>query len=145
MKALLIMIVPAMLSMAGCHSSKPTGDMVLIPGGEFMMGSDAVYSFPNERPAHRVKVKPFLMDVHPVTNAEFARFVKATGYVTVAERPVDWEELKKQVPPGTPKPPEKCLCRDRWYSNRPMVPWICGDGRVVAMGEWRFVASSRRP
>jgi formylglycine-generating enzyme required for sulfatase activity len=109
MKAFLIMIVPAMLCMAGCHSSKPAGDMLLIPGGEFMMGSDAGYAFPNERPAHRVKVKPFLMDVHPVTNAEFARFARATGYVTVAERPVDWEELKKQVPPGTPKPPAEML------------------------------------
>jgi formylglycine-generating enzyme required for sulfatase activity len=109
MKAFLIMIVPAMLCMAGCHSSKPAGDMVLIPGGEFMMGSDAGYAFPNERPAHRVKVKPFFMDVHPVTNAEFARFARATGYVTVAERPVDWEELKKQVPPGTPKPPAETL------------------------------------
>jgi formylglycine-generating enzyme required for sulfatase activity len=74
-----------------------------------MMGSDAGYAFPNERPAHRVKVKPFLMDVHPVTNAEFARFARATGYVTVAERPVDWEELKKQVPPGTPRPPAEML------------------------------------
>lgn len=109
MKAFLIMTVPVMLCMAGCHSSKLTGDMVLIPGGEFMMGSDAGYAFPNERPAHRVKVKPFLMDVHPVTNTEFTRFVKATGYVTVAERPVDWEELKKQVPPGTPKPPTEML------------------------------------
>ena len=109
MKAFLIMIVPAMLCMSGCHSSKPAGDMLLIRGGEFMMGSDAGYAFPNERPAHRVKVKPFLMDVHPVTNAEFARFASATGYVTVAERPVDWEELKKQVPPGTPKPPAEML------------------------------------
>jgi formylglycine-generating enzyme required for sulfatase activity len=98
-----------MLCMAGCHSSKPAGDMLLIPGGEFMMGSDAGYAFPNERPAHGVKVKPFLMDVHPVTNGEFARFASATGYVTVAERPVDWEELKKQVPPGTPKPPAEML------------------------------------
>lgn len=64
--------------------------MVLIPGGEFLMGSDAGYAFSNERPAHRVKVKPFLMDIYPVTNAEFSKFVKATGYVTIAERPVDW-------------------------------------------------------
>ncbi|NDG73112.1 MAG: formylglycine-generating enzyme family protein, partial [Proteobacteria bacterium] len=55
--------------------------MVLIPGGEFLMGSDAKYAFPNERPAHRVKVKPFFLDIHTVTNAEFSKFVKATGYV----------------------------------------------------------------
>ena len=73
------------------------------------MGSDAEYAFPNERPAHRVKVKPFFLDIHTVTNAEFSKFVKATGYVTIAERAVDWEEMKKQVPPGTPKPPADVL------------------------------------
>lgn len=51
------------------------------------MGSDAHYA--EERPAHPVDVVPFLMDETTVTNAEFARFVAATGYVTVAERPLD--------------------------------------------------------
>ena len=83
--------------------------MVLVPGGEFTMGSDAEWAFPNEKPAHRVVVTPFFLDVKPVTNAEFAEFVKATGYQTLAERPVDWEEVKKQVPPGTPKPPDEVL------------------------------------
>jgi formylglycine-generating enzyme required for sulfatase activity len=49
------------------------------------------------------------MDTTELTNAKFAEFVKATGYKTVAERPVDWEELKKQLPPGTPKPDDKML------------------------------------
>ena len=49
------------------------------------------------------------MDQTEVTNKEFKRFVDATGYVTVAERPVLWEELKKQVPAGTPKPPDSVL------------------------------------
>jgi sulfatase modifying factor 1 len=86
----------------------PAG-MVLIPGGPFTMGSDAAYSFVNERPAHEVSIKPFLLAARDVTNAEFAKFVEATGYVTVAERPINWEELKKQVPPGTPKPPDSEL------------------------------------
>jgi formylglycine-generating enzyme required for sulfatase activity len=64
--------------------------MVLVPGGEFTMGSDADWAFPNERPAHRVRVAPFFLDAKPVTNAEFAEFVKTTGYKTVAERAVDW-------------------------------------------------------
>jgi formylglycine-generating enzyme required for sulfatase activity len=80
-----------------------------IPGGEFVMGTDDVTANPNERPAHRVKVGGFWMDEHDVTNAEFGAFVAATKYVTTAEKPVDWEELKKQVPPGTPKPPEETL------------------------------------
>jgi formylglycine-generating enzyme len=44
-----------------------------------------------------------------VTNAEFREFVEATGYKTTAERPVDWEELKKKVPRGTLKPPDEML------------------------------------
>jgi formylglycine-generating enzyme required for sulfatase activity len=83
--------------------------MVLIPGGEFTMGSDADYAYPNEKPSHRVEVAPFYLDAKPVTNADFSRFVADTGYTTVAERPVDWEELKKQMPPGTPKPPGEVL------------------------------------
>lgn len=96
------------LSLASCGPRPPSG-MVLIPGGEFTMGSDADYAFPNERPPHRVTVAPFLLDAQPVTNADFAKFVEATGYITIAERPVDWEELRKQVPPGTPKPPDEML------------------------------------
>jgi len=83
--------------------------MVHIPGGEFTMGSNAAYAYPNEKPAHRVRVRPFFLDAHPVTNAAFAKFVEATGYTTVAERAVDWDELRKQLPPGTPKPPDEML------------------------------------
>ena len=61
--------------------------MVRIPGGEFVMGSDRHY--PEERPAHRVQVDGFWIDQHPVTNAEFARFVEATGHITFAERAPD--------------------------------------------------------
>jgi len=43
------------------------------------------------------------MDVHEVTNAQFATFVEATDYVTTAEKAVDWDEIKKELPPGTPK------------------------------------------
>jgi formylglycine-generating enzyme required for sulfatase activity len=57
--------------------------MVRIPGGAFTMGSNVHY--PDERPAHRVSVEPFWIDRSPVTNAEFAVFVEATGYVTSAE------------------------------------------------------------
>jgi formylglycine-generating enzyme required for sulfatase activity len=59
--------------------------MVWIAGGTFLMGSNDFY--PEERPVHRVAVDGFWIDEYPVTNAEFRRFVKATGHVTVAERP----------------------------------------------------------
>ena len=90
------------------HPSTPEG-MAFIPGGEFLMGSDGDYAYPNERPVHRVRVNPFHMDIYPVTNARFQEFVEDTGYLTVAERPLDWEELRKQVPPGTPRPPPEAL------------------------------------
>jgi sulfatase modifying factor 1 len=62
-------------------------NMVWIPGGEFVMGSDKHY--PEEAPTHRVIVSGFWMDAHTVTNREFQRFVEATGHVTLAERPAD--------------------------------------------------------
>jgi sulfatase modifying factor 1 len=89
--------------------SKAPRDMVLIPTGDFVMGTDDPNSMPNERPSHRVQVGAFWMDEHDVTNAEFSAFVQATGYITTAERPVDWEQMKKQVPAGTPKPPDEML------------------------------------
>jgi formylglycine-generating enzyme len=64
-----------------------TTGMVWVPGGGSLMGSDDFY--PEERPARRVEVDGFWIDEHPVTLAEFRRFVSATGYVTVAERPLD--------------------------------------------------------
>jgi formylglycine-generating enzyme required for sulfatase activity len=62
-------------------------DMVPIPGGEFLMGSERFY--PEERPSRRVAVDGFSIDRGPVTVSDFRRFVEATGYVTVAERPLD--------------------------------------------------------
>ena len=62
----------------------PARDMAWIPGGTFRMGSADFY--PEERPVHEVAVDGFWMDDHPVTVAEFRRFVKATGHVTLAEQ-----------------------------------------------------------
>ena len=68
-------------------SEPPHPGMIWIPGGEFLMGSDNAY--PEEAPAHRVRVDGFWMDRFTVTNAEFERFVAATGYVTLAEKPAN--------------------------------------------------------
>jgi sulfatase modifying factor 1 len=61
----------------GVPGASPAKDMVWVPGGTFLMGSEDFY--PEERPVHRVTVDGFWMDAHPVTNAQFRRFVKATG------------------------------------------------------------------
>ncbi|MFI9531789.1 SUMF1/EgtB/PvdO family nonheme iron enzyme [Nocardia fusca] len=63
------------------------GEMVALPGGEFLMGSDATEGFPadGEGPARRVRIVPFRIDAHAVSNAKFATFVAETGYRTEAE------------------------------------------------------------
>ncbi|HTU25603.1 MAG TPA: formylglycine-generating enzyme family protein [Pirellulales bacterium] len=83
--------------------------MVWIPGGEFWMGSDLEDARRDEQPVHRVRVSGFWIDATEVTNAQFARFVDATGYVTTAERKPELEEIMRQVPPGTPEPPPEKL------------------------------------
>ncbi|GAA4335554.1 formylglycine-generating enzyme family protein [Mucilaginibacter gynuensis] len=83
--------------------------MVWIPGGEYLMGGDNEQAAEDEYPKHKVEVSGFWMDITEVTNAQFEKFVKATGYLTTAEQKPDWEELKKQLPPGTPKPDESLL------------------------------------
>jgi sulfatase modifying factor 1 len=89
-------------AVSGQIGSKSTEGMVWIPGGSFTMGSD---EFPDARPMHAVTVDGFWMDEHEVTNAEFARFVKATGYVTVSERPLDSKDYPgvaaDQLVPGS--------------------------------------------
>jgi len=99
---------------SGTAGIKPSGDsstagMVYIPGGTFDMGGDNDQAAADEYPKHKVTVSPFYMDATEVTNAQFRKFVEATKYITTAERKPDWEEVKKTVPPGTPKPDESLL------------------------------------
>ena len=118
-------------------------NMVWIPSGEFTMGTDDVRSFPNERPAHRVHVEGFWIDEHDVTNAEFAKFAEATGYVTTAERKPDWEELKKELPPGTPKPDESVLVAGSLVFTPTSGPVPLND--LSAWWRWVPGASWRHP
>ena len=86
----------------------PTG-MVWIPGGQFMLGSNEPGAIQAESPAIPASVEGFWMDATEVTNGEYKKFVKATGYLTIAERPIKWEDLQKELPPGTPKPDDSML------------------------------------
>jgi sulfatase modifying factor 1 len=123
-------------------AASPQG-MVWIPGGEFSMGSTDPLARPDESPVHRVRVEGFWMDATEVTNAQFAEFVKATGYTTVAERPVDWEELKKQVPAGTPKPPDESLQPGSLVFTPPDQP--VDLRRYELWWTWTLGASWRHP
>ncbi|MCV7256045.1 formylglycine-generating enzyme family protein [Mycobacterium hackensackense] len=62
-------------------------EVVALPGGRFRMGAAGFY--PEEQPVRQVQVAPFAIERHPVTTAQYAAFVDATGYRTVAERPMD--------------------------------------------------------
>jgi len=90
---------------------KAPDGMVWIPGGTFYQGAVAEddMAMDHEKPRHKVQVDGFFMDTHPITNNQFSEFVKATGYKTIAERGILWEELKKQLPKGTPKPHDSIL------------------------------------
>ena len=83
---------------AGAPKSKPAprDEMVFIPGGEFTMGSDDHYA--EEKPAHRVKVDGFWIDMTPVTNVRFRRFVRETGHVTFAEIAPDPKDYPGALP-----------------------------------------------
>ena len=74
-----------------CHA-----DMIRVPGGTFLMGSDRHY--PEEAPAHRVTVDGFWIDRTPVTNRQFRNFVNATGYVTHAEIAPDPKDYPGALP-----------------------------------------------
>lgn len=93
------------------NPSCPQG-MVFIPGGTFNMGSDNT-NYPSERSAKDITVDSFCIDRHEITNAEFRQFVEATGYKTIAERPLPKEQFPEltdeQLQPGSIvfEPPEE--------------------------------------
>jgi formylglycine-generating enzyme len=104
--------------------------MVWVPGGTFLMGSERFY--PEERPVRQVAVDGFWMDDHPVTVAEFRRFVTATGRVTVAERPLDPDEYPDADPsllhPGSlvfhqPAGPVDLRDPSQWWRYTPGASW----------------------
>jgi formylglycine-generating enzyme required for sulfatase activity len=117
--------------------------MVRIPGGTFSMGGDNNLGLDDEYPKHTVTVKEFWMDATEVTNAQFAAFVRATGYVTTAERKPDWESVRKSLPPGTPKPADSLLVAASLVFYSPAAqPSLDNYG---AWWQWKAGASWRHP
>jgi len=102
-------------------------DQVWIPPGAFIMGSD--HDYPEEAPPHPVRVEGFWMDRHEVSNAQFAAFVAATGYRTLAERGLSPEQY-----PGLP--PEM-------YRPGSMVFVPPDNLAVSAMQWWTFVPGAQ--
>jgi formylglycine-generating enzyme len=109
--------------------------MTWLPGGSFVMGSNDFYR--EERPARRESVRGFWIDTHPVTNAAFRRFIDATGYVTLCERPPD----PAAYPDADPallvagslvfrSPPGPVSLRDNraWWEYAPGADWRHPEG-----------------
>ncbi len=87
---------PTLSSNTPSSSRPPAKEMVWISEGVFLMGSDRHYA--EESPAHKVKVNGFWLDRYLVTNAQFQKFVKATGYTTLAERPANPDDYPGAKP-----------------------------------------------
>lgn len=109
-------------------------EMVKIEGGTFEMGST---SFQDAQPLHKVQVNSFYMDVHEVTNAQFEAFVKATGYKTVAEQPLDPKDFPGADPamlvPGSavfkaPKQVQGLQNHLQWWEYIPDANWRHPEG-----------------
>jgi len=106
------------------NSRSSSGEMVWIPAGKVTMG--AIDGAPDEQPLHDVKVPGFWMDKTEVTNDQFARFVKETGYVTMEERRPDAANPKNAPEPGA------------WVFTPPKTPEAAGDvWHFVPGADWR--------
>ena len=90
---------------------KTPKDMVWVEGKTFLQGAKETdkYAMAREKPVHKVTVDGFYIDVTEVTNKQYRKFVDATNYTTIAERKIDWEEMKKLLPPNTSKPHDSIL------------------------------------
>ncbi|WP_294904431.1 formylglycine-generating enzyme family protein [Tatumella sp. UBA2305] len=121
------------------QSVRPRHDKgILIPSGEFTMGSEQFY--PEERPLRRVKVREFRIDRHPVTYRQFARFVENTGYQTFAELPPDPSLYPDADPsflvPGSlvftpPSSPVSLLDFRAWWAYVPGANWRYPWGKAA--------------
>jgi formylglycine-generating enzyme required for sulfatase activity len=120
----LVAVIVVLVALMWFQEQPAPAGMVRIPGGTFWMGRDD--GPPDERPAHEVTVKPFFMDTTEVTNAQFAEFVKATGYKTIAERHPDPRNypgvpLEKLVPGSAVFVPVDAPLYGPWET--PVPPW----------------------
>jgi formylglycine-generating enzyme required for sulfatase activity len=117
--------------------------MIWIKAGTFMMGADNSQASPDEYPKHKVTVDGFWMEATEVTNADFKKFVKATGYITTAERKLDWNELKKQLPLGAPKPDDSLLVAASLVFDPPKHPVDLND--YTQWWAWKKGANWKHP
>ena len=129
---LTMLLIAALFAMAAAGNARSAlKGMALIPGGEFWMGSNDP-RFIDAKPVHRVQLSSFWIDRNLVTNDDFGRFVSATGYVTIAEKPPSASDFPGAGPedlvPGSavftpPRGPVPLDDQLRWWSYIPGANW----------------------
>jgi sulfatase modifying factor 1 len=135
--ALLVVLLVVSIAASENRGQRPVPEgMVWIPGGTFWMGCE-VCEMSDASPVHQVVVDGFWMDVTPVTNEQFAKFMKATGYVTIAERVPDARDFPGAPPenlvPGSAvfSPPEHEVPLNnhyQWWSYVKGTSWQHPEG-----------------
>lgn len=117
-------------------------ELIALAGGEFVMGSDRHY--PGEQPVHRVWVDGFAISATAVTNRQFATFVDATGYVTVAERPLDSSQFPgapaENLVPGSlvftmTRGPVDLRHLSQWWTWTPGASWRHPEGPASTVAD----------
>jgi formylglycine-generating enzyme required for sulfatase activity len=119
-------------------NAKDDSRLVLIPAGEFLMGCDVGY--PVERPVHRVFVDAFYLSKYPVTNAQYARFVRETGrrvpYLEDRRVQLDnWDQERRIYPTGREQHPAVLVS---WHDAQAYCAWA--GGRLPTEAEWEKAA-----
>ena len=125
--------------------STPEG-MVWVNGKTFTQGAKPgdQFALTREQPVHEVTVDGFFMDVTEVTNKQYKAFVDATNYITVAERPIDWEEMKNELPKDTPKPADSILQPGSLIFNK-AVNAVANMNNYTQWWLWKIGANWRHP
>jgi formylglycine-generating enzyme required for sulfatase activity len=126
-----LVFVLSLLLFSSCEDKKKQADeqkvpivapkgMLWVEGKTFMKGAkeNDPFAMKAEKPAHKVKVDGFFIDQNEVTNAQFKQFVEETGYITLAEKDIDWDEMKLDLPPNTPKPDDSLLLAGSLVFNK---------------------------
>ena len=120
--------------------------MIWVEGKTFLQGAKDTdtYAMSREKPAHMVMVDGFFIDVTEVTNKQFKQFVDATKYTTIAERPIDWEEMKKQLPENTPKPHDSILQPGSLIFNK-NIKAVVNMNNYFQWWVWKIGANWKHP
>lgn len=126
--------------------TKTPDGMVWVEGKTFLQGAkaDDKFAMMREKPAHQVTVDGFFIDFTEVTNKQFKAFVEATNYITIAERPIDWELMKKELPQGTPKPHDSILQPGSLIFNK-NVNAVVNMSNYSQWWRWKIGANWKHP